>query len=536
MQKKTQKLSIRLLKSGLDPSDSLRGDLTLKEWDRIEGARIALDTLSGGHPKWSRFLDLSAEERGKLRNRSGLGIVFVNTLGHWLAVSFGLAHVRLDPSKFVHNFGLRVTLNTVHPEKLKSTDIRTPNENALLRRSQTSRGVSQAAFDIDNERDIIKGVAGIPKDPNFASRVAGSDSLVISKKMDIDDLVAVCTDCLKAYKLEDYKEKFSWIDNIKHVRDKEVIEKLDTKMINIISEIVKTGNVGEADVHLAYPTVYDPESTHHLKYMGFKRTKEHQPFPDLTFQDYVDDLRNQDISNYTHESLKNHRAHEVDEDGNDCGGRWKISECLFLEVQDENSEYIRSDGNWYQIDTKFSKQLSMFLTGVFGKANLPNAKYEEWERDYNIRVGSTSDKLCLDRKLVASSDGGRIELCDLLDKNGNLFHVKRGTASSALSHLFNQGANSAQVLTYDMGFRDNAIQVISAEEGQCGKSGFSSQIAPSNQLHQPSKYRIVFAVISKSDNPKLPFFSQISLRRAVNDIERFGYSVEFCWVGVDPST
>ena len=148
-----QKLSIRLLKDGVEPADALRDGVDLEDWPKIEGAKIALDTMGGNPPKWSGFLGLSAEEMKKVWNNTAYGLVFLQTSGRWFAVSFGMGHVKLDTSKFEQDFGLRVVLNSVDEEQLKSADVRTPDENTLSRRSQTSRGSDQTAFAIDVERD-----------------------------------------------------------------------------------------------------------------------------------------------------------------------------------------------------------------------------------------------------------------------------------------------------------------------------------------------------------------------------------------------
>ncbi len=177
MTKKSQTVSIRLLRDGKQPADSLRAGVLLTPWDKLEGAQIALDTIGGGAPKWTKFLGLSEAETAKLTNLTAYGLVFIPVGERWFAVSFGLGHVKLDPDAFEQDFGLRVVLNTVDPDKLRSADIRTPDENTTSRRTQTARRSDQTAFSIDIERDIVRGLAGEPKDTGFAARVAGSDGL-----------------------------------------------------------------------------------------------------------------------------------------------------------------------------------------------------------------------------------------------------------------------------------------------------------------------------------------------------------------------
>ena len=46
--------------------------------------------------------------------------------------------------------------------------------------------------------DIVRGLAGEPKEVTFASRVAGSDGLTLTKEMDLSDLPQVCIDAFAA--------------------------------------------------------------------------------------------------------------------------------------------------------------------------------------------------------------------------------------------------------------------------------------------------------------------------------------------------
>ena len=59
----TEKPSIRTLREGLAPGDAVREGMNLTQWDKLEGATIALDTVGGRAPKWARFLELSEEEK-----------------------------------------------------------------------------------------------------------------------------------------------------------------------------------------------------------------------------------------------------------------------------------------------------------------------------------------------------------------------------------------------------------------------------------------------------------------------------------------
>lgn len=533
MTKKTQKLAVRLLRDELEPEDALRAGATLRDWDRVEGARIALGTLGNPDgPKWSRFLALSEAEKGELLNYTAFGLIFLRVEERWFAVSFGLGHVKLDPAKFEHDFGLRVVLNSVDPKQLKSADLRTPDENTLTRRSQTSRGSDQTAFSIDAERDIVRGLAGTPKDPTFASRVAGSDSLIITREMDLADLATVCSDVLAMYNKTDYRSDFGWIDQIEHIRGVALVADLNEKASALVEEALKTGNT--EGLHLAFPVIYDPEKTNQLQYKGFRSQN---IYPDLDIEGYLDALKERGFSSCDVKALQAHTVHEVDDEHRDCGGKWKIFDCLVCEVKHDGKTYVLSGGRWYKIDVSLAQEVEDFFDAI-DKVKMPDALPDETEEKYNARLKADVDELlCLDRKLVKPTGAtSPIEVCDFLTKDSRLIHVKDKTSSSRLSHLFSQGTVSGRVLILDGPARDKARTEITAVQSDTGQSGFEDVICDSAGAFSSSDFTVVYAVIAASADPKLPFFSLVSFRQAVRELTALGYKTAFSWITKPPAT
>lgn len=522
----TQKLSIRLLKEGLSPEDGLREGVSLANWEKIEESKIALDTMGGSPPKWSKFLELSDAEKAKLYNITAFGLVFVKTSDRWFAISFGLGHVKLDPAKFEQDFGLRVVLNSVDPKQLKSADIRTPDENTLSRRSQTSRGSDQTAFAIDVERDIVRGLAGKPKNAEFASRVAGTDSLTMDRKMTVADLPTACAEAYAMYQKTDYKTDFGWIDQIRHVREKDLIDKLDAALVTALDAAVKGGS--KDGLHLAFPVIYDPEKTNLLRYKGFRSNL---LFTDLDFAGYFEAMQDRGKAAYTLDDLSLHTVHEVDDEGKDCGGKWKISDCLVFETTLDGNTCVLSGGRWYQIDANLAKEVEDFFQNI-PRVALPAAEMDENEEKYNARLkGSEDDLLCLDRKLIVPTGASSsIEICDFISRDKHLIHVKDQNSSSRLSHLFNQGTVSARVLILDGPVRNKVREKIIQTENETGQTGFGEIICAADGDFRSQEFTIVYAVLVSGDKPKLPFFSLVTLRHAITELKAFGYQYAFAWV------
>lgn len=521
-----QKLSIRLLLDGLAPANAVRNGVDLTPWKKLEGALIALGTLGGGAPRWTRFLEISEDETKKVFNYTAFGLVFVEASKRWFAVSFGMGHVKLDPAAFEQDFGLRVVLNAVNPNKLKSADIRTPDENTLSRRTQTSRGSDQTTFSIDIERDLVRGLAGTPKDEGFGSYVAGTDGLTLNRKLEIAELTQACADAYAIYRKTDYKTDFGWIDQIRHIRKQELIDKLDAKLVEALAKAVDTG---ETDgIHLAFPVIYDPEKSNLIRYKGFRSG---QLYPDLDLSGYLDALKEREKSGYSDEDLHNHTVHEVDDDGHDCGGKWKLQECIVFETEIDSSRYVFSGGRWYQIDQNLAKDVQDFFDAT-SKVTMPAAEADETEEIYNQRVASLdADMICLDRRLIKPTGAvSQIEACDFLGRERQLIHVKDKTSSSRLSHLFSQGTVSARILAIDPPSRDSVRNEVIAVQHETGQTGYEDIIPSSGNDFTRGDFTVVYCVIAASDKPKLPFFSLVSFRQAARELRALGYKWAFAWI------
>lgn len=526
MSEKTQKLSIRLLRQGLLPRDALRQGVNLVNWDKLDNSLIALDSLGGNAPKWARFLELSEKDELRLINNTAYGLVFIEQAGRWFAISFGMGHVKLDPAAFEQDFGLRVVLNAVNPEQLKSADVRTPDENTLSRRCQTSRGADQTAFLIDVERDIVRGLAGVPKNTAFALRVAGADALSMDRKLVVADLPIVCTEAFDEFQKAEYRVNFGWVDQIRHVRDQGLIKILNAKLVGALDAALKNDVVDS--ISLAFPVIYDPEKTNLIRYKGFRSQ---QRYPDLDLMGYLDALRERETSEYTMDDLDTHTVHEVTEDGRDCGGSWKIRECLVFEAVNGDETYVFSGGRWYRIDQDLARDIQDFFKNI-EKIELPAAEVNENEERYNSRIAKLdADMICLDRQLIKPSGSiNPIEICDFLGRRRLLIHVKDKTSSSRLSHLFTQGTVSARVLAIDPQSRDKIIEKIVSVQACTRQSGYDKIMPSANDVFSRSEFTVVYAVIASGDKPQLPFFSLVSFRQAVRELRALGYKCAFAWI------
>lgn len=524
---KTQALAIRLLRDGRSPDDAVRDGVVLTDWEANPGWKISFGPMGGGPPKWAEFLQLTQAERSALRQNSTFGLVFVPRDQRWFAVSFGLGHVKLDPDACEQDFGLKVVLNAVDPKKLRSADLRTPDVNTVSRRSQTSRRSEQGAFEIDAERDIVRGLMGEPKETEFGSKVSGGDALTLRRKAHLAQLPDICAQALTLYGKEDYKEAFGWVDQIRHVRDQSTLTTLWAALAAALNEALSTGEVD--DLHLAYPVIYDPDKAGWVRFKGYR---DRVIFPDLELVHYIDGLKGAGIVAYDPDMLTSHSVQECDENGASMGGAWKIAECAVFETEIEGRRYVLSGGRWYEIADDLAKEVTDFFAAV-EKTALPDAQAGDNEETYNDRQSKNApDMVCLDRKLLKPTGAASaIEVCDFFEKTKRFIHIKDKTSSSRLSHLFSQGAVSAVVFKRDQALRKALVDLVSA---QPNGALFAPLLPQTGEDVVAGDFTVVFGVLvngAGGKEPKLPFFSLVSFRQAARQIrDELGFKLQFAWV------
>jgi uncharacterized protein (TIGR04141 family) len=61
-------------------------------------------------------------------------------------------------------------------------------------------------------------------------------------------------------------------------------------------------------------------------------------------------------------------------------------------------------------------------------------------------------------------------------------------------------------------------------------AGFDDVIPTSTVELIPGEYIVVYAVLSSSDQPKLPFFSLVTFRQSSRELQAFGYKFAFSWI------
>ena len=534
-------LSLRLLRETRTADSALREDHGLEEV-QCEGARLFIGSVPPHPPDWRFFIEEFVPEASKprldvLMNQGASAALFLEVAHpkageapRTIVVTFGQAHHALDPNSYESNFGLRVTLNSISRARLRTMDTATLDATSFVRRIQSSRDADLQGFDLNLDRDLIRLAAGRATDSDFARSLAGRDSLRVTALLSPDGLAQKCSAALGRYVAEDYKREFAFIDQLAPIRDQELVDRLDER---VLAELYNLIRGTESDLHLSFPEVISPEEGVEIAYFGFGSSGRKRAYPDLAIEDYVGELREAGFA----DGMADVKAHEVRvlKDGTgDKHRRDRVYDCFVYEARIGEKVYVLFGGQWYLVSREYREEIEADFRRLLSNAPIVPSTHSKTEPDFIEELGDLSaDYLILDRVRITpvGTTRANIEPCDILTKDHRFVHLKDGHGSEPISHLWSQGVVAGELFVSDFSFRKKLRLEIRKRERRYGKSGFVALI-PEARTPRPDQRRdtIVYGVLRRRLNSShrldLPFFSKISLRPAAQRLNMLGYKVE----------
>ena len=170
-----------------------------------------------------------------------------NGVARLIAYTFGNGRTLLALEKIAHDFGLRVVVNSVDPDRLRRIETKVLRTFVLHTARQVGRHSPTVIFNIDDSRDLVRAVAGEPRDRDFARRIAGSDSLALSSQATFDDLGGLAADLLARYESGAFQD-FGFIEQVRPVRDAPTIARLD----GLLEQHLVRGQLADLRAYLVY--------------------------------------------------------------------------------------------------------------------------------------------------------------------------------------------------------------------------------------------------------------------------------------------
>ncbi|MGQ4692155.1 TIGR04141 family sporadically distributed protein [Aeromonas veronii] len=521
--------------ASLQTADYLKGSSQVNAYEldskhELEG-KLFVKVSTEKKPKWSSFTEnITGASLDELANRSSSAVLIIKTATATMAFTFGYGRFLIDTKYFIHDFGIKTALNTLNHDSLRSVDLFTLEDQAVQKKSQASRESSVGVFGIDISRDVLRAVTGSPKNGVNLKNISGGDAVYsFGIEMDVDE-ISQLVDLLSGYYANDsYKSNFSWVDNIRTVKEKSEIDHLDAKLINKIK-------AKSTEITITIPEIVQWDSIYGF---SFTRTKSSIK-PTIEPKEYLDNI---DIATISVDSIKRDKLFVYDVHENES--EHQIYKCIYFEHKETDKTYILFAGLWYEIDNSFVARVDSTL----GKINVSSLAFPrvyvwdevkdgktkskiESEGDYNERASTSHSYHLLDKKLIKSNRTTTpIELCDLMTDNKQFIHVKhRKGGSAGLSHLFAQGSVSAEILLGDKEFRKKARTVLKRVS-----SGLQDSV-PLDSFKSDG-VEVVFLILgedSASLKSNLPFFSKVNLSKAFENLSQRGFEVSIAGVGTEP--
>tara|TARA_Y100000588_G_scaffold10165_1_gene11233 strand:+ start:744 stop:2360 length:1617 start_codon:yes stop_codon:yes gene_type:complete len=466
-------------------------------------------------PPWSKLFTAGNQvEASEFGMSSSVGAVFVIQIsGEIFVLSFGTGFHLIKSESIERDFGLKVTLNSVDPDKLRSLDKASYDHNPLNSRTQSTRDVDIFNLHLDSEMEMLYAVTGTSLVSEFGTNVTGRDALTIAVTVNLSDIPIILEESLRRYRAK-LPSKFSWVENINRVRDYDEIEILDMELDKYLA------SKNYDNLWLGEPEIVDWESQIGYSFDMYQKTLRHVV---LSFDDYLSYLKGVQP---TVELMKSNNVH-INNSEYQSIKSWPVYRCLYAEIVFGSDHYILRNGIWYKINCDFVSSVDAYLSDIdIHNFHFPTYSHDD-EGDYNEYVYKTESDFCLmDKKNIKI--GGtydKLEHCDLI-RNGNEFiHVKLYRSSSTLSHLFSQGFVAAEAFIKDSEYRQKLNPKL------------PNSIKLKNPMLRPNPndYSVVYAIATKKNLPsELPFFSKVTLKNSLKTLRALDYNISLAKIDVDP--
>ncbi len=510
-QEKKRKLSIYLIKESYADDELIvpksNGMLEYNITDDIgELGALYIKTDYETVPQWADFFaGLFKPDDINLKTKSARAVLILNIKNRKMCITFGHAQHLLEPLSVVKNFGLKVALNLGGETSLRAVDKTSLDLIAIQSKEQSSKDVAIDEFNFDFEMDILKSIS--VKDSEELNTVSGRDAVSICAAVTLDRLRDFLESVLESYNSDKYKEKFAWVDNICPERDKSVINQLNTTLVErIINK--------DISVWLAVPEIIKWED---VQGFTFKRGKSQWLSKDIHLTNWIDEIV-KESSDIDIQFLKRKKVHLYDVNFNHYR-HWSVYQCLNAEIDFNGNKYVLNDSEWYCVNKDFVTDVNASFDALIeSDINLPvYNKMNEPEYNKHVYKKNPCSFALMDAKNINMGGGrSKIEFCDLLSLDNKIIHVKKYGGSSVLSHLFQQGVVSGELMLNSAVFREKINEKLSEQ----------FKFDNASERPDPRKYEICFAIMSDIPGDlHIPFFSKVVLKNAVNRLQAFGYTV-----------
>ncbi|MET8258187.1 DUF6119 family protein [Micromonospora sp. NPDC005205] len=499
-------------------------------------ALLVHGTVPRQRADWCDVLASLTGEETDLGFSSGGAALLVAVDGNVYALTYGtVGRHMVDLDLANPGFGIGFAVRSLAPDEIKQVRRRVFGTTGRVDRNMVPGGQHIRMYGIDKWGEIVGQVCGRTFNPNLtvcrstgkATPVEGSDTLRIHLGVEPASLLA---DLREIDRVRKQEAPFADLEFITQIRP---VPATDPRLSTAEEQLDRLLRLPDpAEVGLAVPgrVFSEIERVQSYRLRVPKSGLAPARLPELTLADVLAQTEGvPDGERWP--SLCNGRVTlYADTAGEEEIDSTAVSRWITAQLAHGESQLLLHEGGWYEIGDQHRKFLRDEIEQILARpasfalpawtADLPD------EEAYNFRAAEVCGLTLLDRKLLRTGQHHRgFEACDLLGPDNELIHVKRSRGSSALSHLFAQGAVSVDALRYEADARTALVEMVKRQP--------SGRVVDLN--FQPRK--VIYAIALGSGKPltvdSLFTFAQVALYRAMKSLRNEGVGVEV--VGI-PST
>jgi uncharacterized protein (TIGR04141 family) len=531
-------------------------------------------------PDWFRYMKpILADPNATIKSTASLGgllLIKPDVHSHFYAAAWGMARFLLQPDVIRKDLGIICALNLLcakgkpwDPECIRSISSKRIDANTLNSYFQFARQTSFESFPFIVDTDQLRSITGTPIEKEKWGTITGGVPINFRSPSDAAGIIDICRQIEEIRKKDDYREHFDFVDNIRAISETSILKVLYRRF----TEQIKSGDT--AQFFLSPPEIVDWAEIAKFQYVftgeGQQNTEMVKEVEEPTLESILDFIHSPEIFNTLGDVLFTDALmlRALDANGLTIDS-WLLSSWIGAELSQTNADgktiyYILDFGEFFIIDHDYMDALNRFVSAAeITKADeiapfqveparvrvkpdwvktQPDKKYpeeydmKEFPEDNYVNAlvnQNLPDSLRLHKRLV--SDNSKIEgittpieICDLaMETPHMLVHLKVGTGSSSLSHLFSQAVVSAELLEANPTFRKKTHEIV--DEGKDEDGAYTAKPDAFKWLYSdsldPRKVTVVMGMITDTTKPladALPFFSKVNFRMRCHNLMRMGY-------------
>lgn len=463
---------------------------------------------------------MTAEDVERVTTKSAGAVLLIHVHERVFAVTFGTGFHAVDHALVEPDFGLRVAANCIDVNGLTLADARGLGKGKRNATSRLAQPGEMFALGLLTDEEWIRRFGGDVNIPGFARSAKGADSLQLSLEdgFGLGDLSAKLRQALDLYQADTYRDSFPFLDYFRRESDKETLKELD----GLIAEAMR-----QRDQEIGFAVPDDVGLTADTYRLCHSRRR--VDLRELRTEDVYNAI---DTVNGWANPLHLVKVEALNLSGEEVRAKEELRRYVVASAQrvvaDGHQDYAITAGAWFRVHPGYAKTVDRYLADsipdITDELGLPQWDDEYLEEHVEGKYGEdrynryTCDQrgyALLDRDFYRGQAGERVEICDQLTPDKKLICVKRMDGSDKMSHLFQQGSVSAQMIMGNPAYRAKLMAKL-------------RELDPAAEFGNATDWTIVYAVAtSKPGDLKqiMYFFSRAALRSHAQTISVTGIRV-----------